>query len=240
MTSFPARIDVVWLTIETLLNQSVKPDRIILWLAECQFHGIDQLPEQLLRQMERGLEIRFCEDLRSHKKYYYVMQECPEDLIILTDDDAFFPGDMVEKLLELHKKYPRDIIGSTVAVVGSKESLPDQWGRPVPGERIRQADNIQPFSGQGTLYPPHCFDEPLIFNKELFMRLCPNADDLWLFYMADRKHTKCSVIWPERSMPVAIYGTGSNSLWQINGRQRGNDTQWTAIRQYFRDNQLET
>ena len=34
LTSYPKRIGTVWLTIETLLRQSVKPDEIILWLAQ--------------------------------------------------------------------------------------------------------------------------------------------------------------------------------------------------------------
>jgi hypothetical protein len=41
LTSFPARINHTYISIECLLRQSVNPDRIILWLAE------DQFPNQL-------------------------------------------------------------------------------------------------------------------------------------------------------------------------------------------------
>mgnify|MGYP000808865909 FL=1 len=91
LTSFPKRIDTLWITVETLLRQSMKPDEIILWLAEEQFNGIDSLPKALLEQQKRGLTIRFCDDLRSHKKYYYTMQEYPRDIVILVDDDMFYP-----------------------------------------------------------------------------------------------------------------------------------------------------
>ena len=37
LTSYPKRIGTVWITIETLLRQNVKPDVIILWLAKSQF-----------------------------------------------------------------------------------------------------------------------------------------------------------------------------------------------------------
>ena len=66
-TSFPARIEDIWITIETLLRQSFKPDKIILWLAEEQFPD-KKLPESLIKLTERGLSIEYCEDLRSHKK----------------------------------------------------------------------------------------------------------------------------------------------------------------------------
>src|SRR5690606_41001035 len=37
LTTFPARIKRVWLVVECLMRQSIKPDIIILYLAESQF-----------------------------------------------------------------------------------------------------------------------------------------------------------------------------------------------------------
>ena len=68
LTSFPARIDCVGYSIKSLFNQTVKPDRIILWLATEQFEN-QEMPELLETLKSKGLEIRFCEDLKSHKKY---------------------------------------------------------------------------------------------------------------------------------------------------------------------------
>lgn len=115
LTSYPKRIGDVWITIETLLRQTVKPDMIILWLADTQFNGIESLPKKLIDLQKSGLTIRFCKDLKSHKKYFYTMQEYPEDLIILVDDDMFYPYDMIEKLLKLHYEYPQDICTMTAA-----------------------------------------------------------------------------------------------------------------------------
>lgn len=95
----------------------MKPDEIILWLAEEQFNGIDSLPKALLEQQKRGLTIRFCDDLRSHKKYYYTMQEYPRDIVILVDDDMFYPKDTIKKLWKLHKKYPNDICSITTQII---------------------------------------------------------------------------------------------------------------------------
>ena len=62
LTSYPKRINVVWITIETLLQQTVKPDEVILWLADSQFKEIEELPEELKALQKRGLTIRFCDD----------------------------------------------------------------------------------------------------------------------------------------------------------------------------------
>ena len=49
LTSYPARIDTVNQTIETLLNQSLCPDKVILWLAPEKFPNREaDLPQQLL------------------------------------------------------------------------------------------------------------------------------------------------------------------------------------------------
>src|ERR1019366_6133497 len=53
MTSFPTRIDKVWLVIETILRQTIKPDKIILWLSKDQFSSLDSLPQKLLKQTNR-------------------------------------------------------------------------------------------------------------------------------------------------------------------------------------------
>ncbi len=235
LTSFPARINVVWIAIETLLRQSMKPDEIILWLAKEQFPDENALPVELLNQKDRGLTIRFCDDLKSHKKYFYVMQEYPEDLIILADDDAFFSNDLIEKLYELHKENPNDIICMTTAIISPDiHTAPTYWTRPAPGEKIIHSKMAQPFTGQGTLYPPHSIPKNA-FDKLLIDRLCPYADDLWLKYMSMKNGVNTTAIYKERSMPIGIYGTHESSLWHINGENRQNDAQWRNILNHFGD-----
>ena len=57
LTSFPERINTVWLTIVTLLSQTLKPKKVLLWLAKSQFEGIE-LPDNLKRLEKYGLEIK--------------------------------------------------------------------------------------------------------------------------------------------------------------------------------------
>ena len=76
LTTFPKRIKTVHITIEQLLTQSVKPDKLILWLAEEQFPNKENdLPEDLLRLREFGLTIGWCKDLRSYKKLLPTLKE---------------------------------------------------------------------------------------------------------------------------------------------------------------------
>ena len=69
LTTFPDRIDSVQYTIKSLFSQSVKPDRIVLWLAESEFKNYE-FPDSIKKLMKRGLEIRYCENYFGHKRYY--------------------------------------------------------------------------------------------------------------------------------------------------------------------------
>lgn len=87
LTSFPDRISTVHYTIKSLYNQSVKPDRIILWLSSAEFDGVE-LPESIKALQRKGLEIRFCENLYGHKRYYKMIEEQKtNELLLMFDDD---------------------------------------------------------------------------------------------------------------------------------------------------------
>lgn len=186
LTTFPARIEYVHLAIKSLLNQTVKPGRIILWLAEEQFQDM-KIPEQLNELCEYGLEIRYCkENLMAHKKYYYAMREFPEYMIVTYDDDIIYPEDSLEKLLRMHKQYPDAIIcnrGREIKIKEGKVATYNYWkvsGRVpegVPSYRVMAS------TGAGTLYPPHCMPEET-FDIEKIRQLALTADDLWMKIMS--------------------------------------------------------
>ena len=66
LTTYGRRIHSVCLTIESLMEQSMKANRIILWL-DTSFQS-KKLPSTLEKLKSRGLEVAFCKDLRSYTK----------------------------------------------------------------------------------------------------------------------------------------------------------------------------
>ena len=78
----------------------MKPDKILLWLAEEQFPGREaDLPNNLVKDaVEDKFELRWCDDIGSHKKYFYAMQEFPDDIIVTVDDDMYYDTDMIRRL----------------------------------------------------------------------------------------------------------------------------------------------
>lgn len=231
LTSFPARIEYVHIAIETIMRQTRKPDHIVLWLAESQFPE-KKLPNSLTRLEKRGLVIRWCDDLRSHKKYYYyALQDYPETNIILMDDDLFYPRDTISQLVRLHKKHPKDIICMSAQVIAPTLSAqPSVWPSPEVGKRYVSCSHIQAFTGSGSLYPAHWSPKEL-FNKEKAMTLAETADDLWLKAMSLVSGVNTTMVYPLRGFPVEITIQNNQTLFQENGAHggNGNDRTWQAL-----------
>lgn len=107
-------------------------------------------------------------------------------------------------------------------------SMPSEWRNPRCKEKFVHSDQIQIFTGSGSLYPPHCLSNEA-FDKEKIIKLCPYADDLWLTFMAKRNNTKVTTKYPWRAFPITIYNTGKDSLWRVNAEEGNNDKQWKAL-----------
>lgn len=179
LTSYGKRIRRAHLTIESIMLGSVKPNRIILWIQDDLKNK--PLPKTLQNQTKRGLEIRYCEDLRSYKKLIPTLQLYPEAAIITLDDDLIYNYDLVENLVNAYNQddgfvYATRMHRIKISDDNKKPLLYAQW------DFCTNETNASPLNfltgGGGTLYPPHVFREE-VFNQKVYMSLCKNADDIW-------------------------------------------------------------
>lgn len=242
LTSFPARIQFVWQTIETILRQTHKPDRIILWLSSDQFpNGEEDLPASLIRLKQRGLEIRFVEgDIRSHKKYYYVLKECPDATVITFDDDIYYKSTLIESLISAHKEHPKSIIsyyGYKIKFHENGNALPySQWKYIT--ESIATSREIFFGSGGGTLFPAKVMHEDVL-DIEKARKLCPTADDLWLNAMCQLRGAEIVKI-KSSNTPFPILIERDEHLCSDNVAGGENDKQIEALRREYTEYNLFT
>ncbi|MBR1641479.1 MAG: hypothetical protein IJ683_04050 [Butyrivibrio sp.] len=231
LASYPDRIETVYLTIMTLLNQTVKPKAVMLWLAKEQFEGGESdLPDKLLALKSKGLTIRFCEDLRPHKKYYYTMKENPDCDVITVDDDVFYPENLLEMLLETAKKYPNTVVctwghGMILGQDGDVNTA-DKWQYLTDG--TEPSFSVIPTGVGGVFYPAHCLDDE-VFNDDAIRQLCLNADDLWLKAMAVLKRTKAVRVNKPARLFFSIIKTQKSGLYFQNALEDKNSIAWTKI-----------
>ena len=172
---------------------AVTVKHVILWLAREQFESLDTLPDSLKRLKKYGLEIKFCDDLRPHKKYYYAMQEYPDAIVITVDDDVYYPSFLVERLYSKHKEFPDAICCNWAHLIKKSNDgkiLPyNKWEKGVSGFDDKPSFSLNQVGYEGVLYPPHSLDSRC-FDKDLLCKLSLNADDLWLKAMSYLHGTK--------------------------------------------------
>lgn len=232
LTTFGKRLYDVSTTIESIMQGTMLPNRIVLWLEE----GLkgERMPNLLKMQQERGLKISYYKDIRSYKKIIPTLINFPEDIIITLDDDIIYDKDLVENLFWTYLKNPDCICASRMhEILLDKNEMPrtyDVWRRGF--SPVEHTNRAFPTSGAGTLYPPHCFDEEVL-NEEVFTKICPYADDIWLFSMALKSGTKIV-----KSYTHALNGEDylenkdvqdSGLYCTVNSGQNMNDKQLCAV-----------
>lgn len=233
LASYGRRLRSVALTIETLLHQTMPPNRIIL--------NIDpqdkplRIPIALQRQIARGLEIyELKEQIRSYKKLIPTMERFPEALVITVDDDLLYKPDLIERLYDAHLEHPEAICAMrvhTITLDQNRRPRPyGEWHQGAPA--VAGGPQLFATSGAGTLFPPGAFGKEA-FDREAFMSMSPTADDVWFHAMAlyhDTPVVKAPSHSPEGVDYDEDYSVADMGLLNENLlRDRGNDRQIKAV-----------
>lgn len=183
LTSYPARINYVHLAIKSLMLQSYKPDRIILWLAEEQFPD-KKLPENLTALEKYGLEIIWIHDIYGHKKYFYpVLNQKEDELVITFDDDIIYSKKTIERLIKTHAQFPDCMICERAQAYD--ESNPYQPGRwmTISDKGVNTPSySLNPSPGGGCMIPYGVFHEDAC-NEAKIRELAYKNDDIWYMFM---------------------------------------------------------
>lgn len=236
LTTYGKRINTVFLSIASIMRQSRKANRIILWLSEDEFAG-KPLPYTLILLEKRGLEIAYCTDTRSYKKLIPSLKRYPDAAIITIDDDVMYEIGLIDRLVRAHIAEPKVVWSNRVRRIATDckgNILPyKKWGSAKP---YTESDRNMATGVGGVLYPPHIFSED-IFDETKFMTLAPTADDLWFKAMELYSGIKVKRVEPSNSEDrddhlggIVKYEDGLAGENVIKGR---NDIIVKALAEYF-------
>jgi hypothetical protein len=229
LTSYPARFGTLYLTLGCLLDQTVKPDRVILWIAH---DDMLRLPPAVRALEKAGLEIRACDDLRSFKKLVPALEAFPDAFIVTADDDIFFRRNWLEELVdgfEPHVIACHRAHRMKRSANGNLEPYLD-WEFDVQDSAARKpSTDIMPTGGAGALYPPRSLDVR-VTDRELFLRLCPTGDDLWFYWCARMAGTKHKKVGGKMRI-VTRAGSQDSALWAAN--EADNDRMIATLTESF-------
>lgn len=192
LTTFPDRIYTVQYTIKSLFNQSVKPDRVVLWLASSEFENFE-FPESITKLQKQGLEIKYCDNYFGHKRYYKMIEEQREnECIIMFDDDIIFPYCLIERLYVKWKQFPECVVcerGQVMTFEGNDIKNPGRWSSTSDEGIDKPSYKILASPGGGTLFPPKALYKDAN-NTDIISEYALKTGDIWLMFMAVQNDTK--------------------------------------------------
>jgi len=209
-----------------LLDQSIQPDRLILWLAKA---DIAQLPSSIGKM---PIQIESVTDVRSYKKLAFAIERYPHAFIATADDDIFYPPRWLEQLVEEYDPESRTIVchrahripTSTDAEVVAKSYRDWDWEVQDASSR-RPSSDLLPTTGAGALYFPGSLHADAT-DARAFVSLCPTADDLWFACQARRAGTLFRKIGPRFAH---LYWAGSQHQSLFTENINENDTQFKCL-----------
>ena len=240
LTSYPERMKDIKYCLYSLLKQTLKPDKIILWLTKDEFpNGELDIPQEVLNLKKYGLTIDWCENFKSYNKLLPALKKYPDDLIVTADDDIYYNRDWLKILYKAYKKNPYVINAHRAHKI-----LKNRNGEIVKYRNWSHeiSDYTPAFSTfltgvGGVIYPPHVFNEN-VFNTELLKKISPDNDDIWFWGMSVLNDTKIKVTENAKCLNYINtkreYGkTNDRTLAQINYHNGYNDIQLENLLEYY-------
>lgn len=236
LTSFPARIGMLWATIDSIFQQRLQPYLICLYLSEDEFPNKEKdLPSRLLNYERKGLKIYFCSDnLMPHKKYFYALQEFKENCVVTIDDDIYYHEDMLERLWSLHTNHPGMVCANSYRHIVTNEKgdfLPYATWNTLDDYNEKESHLNLAIGMGGVLYPPHNYAATGMFDVDNIKKLALRVDDLWL--KAHEIMGGIKVISRAYcNMGISLLQSGNISLSTTNVSS-GNNEQWEKLCIHF-------
>lgn len=207
-------------------KQTVKPSKIICWLAKDEYNGV--IPDSLIKCLNKGLldDIKWTEkNIYGHKRYE-VFKQYSNAYVILIDDDIYYPIDYVELLYNYCKENENNVI--------CYYSRSEMYGK--NGVRSFTDVNSEPsyenryFSGLAA-FPPNTFPIESFNYTYLRDKYCFKCDDSWVNGWLFKKNIKVKAIynWGKKSPLKVISNTQELGIYETHNGLKINGVMQAAI-----------
>jgi hypothetical protein len=225
LTSHRKRFPTLHLTLRCLLSQNIKADELVLWLG---YEDAPSLPSEVFALKAHGLVVRECEDIGPFTKIIPSLKEFPDAFVVTADDDTYYPRDWLDHLVSEY------IFDDEILCRRAHRILLDDGGLPLPYpewdrdiEEKGFGPDIFPTGVGGVFYPPDVLPAETL-DLSSIRRLCPRADDIWLYWMASLAGRRFRRVGP-RIECLSWRGSDAAALFHDNLRAGGNDKQIQAM-----------
>lgn len=236
LTSYGERLSDLKYTLLSLIRQSIKPEKIIVWLGDGEV-----IPDELHIFEKFGVEFLFCSDIKSYTKLIPALLKYPHKHIVTADDDIYYKTNWLKKIWDVHINYPHTKvthIAHEVKFSTSKKILSyNQWNMNICKSTYHK--KIFPTGVGGVLYPTPRKIESFFLDESVFMKYCPNADDIWFYFMGLLSGEETIIVpSPHNKLKyVDIYKeyglNNKTTLQSANVQGNMNDVQFRRVMEYL-------
>jgi len=180
------------ITLYSLLNQIIKPDRVILWLDKNL--ELSELPYSITSFVKRGLDIKFIDYKGDYTSIIYALKNFPDSIVVKASPNIFYPKDWLKKLYHSYISSPKDIHVHRAEITEFKDSnyiSYNYWKK--YAEQPTAAFYHYPVSDCGILFPPRCFVSDF-YREDIYNKKVNAKPDIWLMFMAIVSNRKIRLV----------------------------------------------
>ena len=205
LTSIECNQDILLQTLESIVTQSMLPDKVYLFLSSESFmldrgfkNGIISNVElrEFLDEHSDLIEIQWVPNIGSYRKLLPLLkQKWDEDCLIITiDDDTVYMPNLVFNLVADYQKHE--------CVISYRGWTPlfntlGTWRYRSHRKKYSKPIDLYNFAtGKGgILYHPKFFHatKDLIFNRKIYGKTCASGDDIWFYLVRIKNDIPCYV-----------------------------------------------
>ncbi len=218
MTSFPEAVPYAVQSIQSILNGSVLPDKLVLYLTFSQFIEIPECLKDLAAS-NPIFEIRdYAKNIHSYRKLIPALEDFPDAVIVTIDDDVKYHKHMLRDLLTLHEQIPNAVLANRAKRITTDKPYRKwrkyRWYDFIFKKIHRDFTNMQTGVG-GVLYPPNSLKTEML-DVAKFTKIAPTSDDIWFWAAAVANGVPVIPALSKHNKPRGLHKPKELSLKTIN------------------------
>ena len=241
-TTYAPRVQSFEYTVLSILAGSVMPEKILIYVPQGFKKLLYAKPKAiLLNHLDSGIIelIEMEEDLGCHSKYYYAFKSYGNKKdIVICDDDVVYYEDWLKDLIQAPRQNPCfDIFAfKAVQVFRGKERIEPYNNWKHLSRNCQEGETLYAEGVGGVLFLKNKLTQEVL-NKEVFMKLTPKADDVWLWFCTYFNGLKVKYVTPKNNIKLLYVIPNSQvvNLWSDNTILKRNDIYVANCNIYFRD-----
>lgn len=233
LTTYKKRIDHAHISIESIFDQKLMPNLVVLWLSKEEFNE-KNIPIKIKRLESRGLLIKYVdENIKSYKKLFYTLKQYKTSTIITIDDDTIYLKNFLKNLYSAHKDNNNCVVANRCSkILKINDSVIDDYSKWPAITSPGKSYNFFPTGMGGILYPPDILSNEAV-EKKLFLNLCEDADDIWFKAMSllNKKKVFCT---GKTDDFISLKKLQKNALWKKNILKNENNKKLDLVFNYYK------